>query len=288
MQELRRKGIGLAVISYDPPATLAAFSKQRGITYPLLSDQGSKTITRYGILNPLPALAQGPGKDDPALVAEVRKYVAGGGVAAPMMVGIALPGTFMLDTRGRVTSRFFEDFYVDRNTVSSVMIRAGVGSAPVAATKISSGQLDVTMYATDTALAPGNHISLVFEVTPKKGMHVYAPGASSYRIIGVTLAPQPFVELKPMIYPASERYTFKPLNETTPVFMKPFRLIQELHLLGTSEAQAALRGKTSLTVSGTLDYQACDDKVCYNPSSVPVSWTFDLRSLVTERPPVLR
>ncbi len=272
------------MISYDPPATLAAFSRQRSITFPLLSDQGSATITRFGLRNRLPELAQGADKDDPALVADVRKYVSGSGVAAPMMVGMAFPGTFMLDRRGRVTTRFFEDFYVDRNTVSSVMIRAGVGSAPIAATKISSGQLDVTMYATDTALAPGNHISLVFDVTPKKGMHVYAPGAASYRVIGVTLTPQPFVQLRPMTYPASERYTFKPLNETTPVFMNPFRLVQDLQLEGTSQAQAALRGKTSITVSGTLDYQACDDKVCYNPASVPVSWTFDLRSLVTERP----
>ena len=45
-----------------------------------------------------------------------------------------------------------------------------------------------------------------------------------------------------------------------------------------------MRERTSITVSGTLDYQACDDKVCYNPASVPVSWTFDLKPLITERP----
>ena len=69
-----------------------------------------------------------------------------------------------------------------------------------------------------------------------------------------------------------------------PVFVKPFRLIQPLHVEATPQAQAALRDKTSLTVSGSLDYQACDDKVCYNPSSIPVSWTFNLRALITERP----
>jgi hypothetical protein len=29
-------------------------------------------------------------------------------------------------------------------------------------------------------------------------------------------------------------------------------------------------------VSGKLDYQACDDKVCYAPRSVPVKWTIAL------------
>ena len=34
-------GLGLVVISYDSPEILAAFSRQRGITFPLLSDAGS-------------------------------------------------------------------------------------------------------------------------------------------------------------------------------------------------------------------------------------------------------
>jgi hypothetical protein len=39
----------------------------------------------------------------------------------------------LLTTRkGRVTSRFFEDFYVDRNTVSSLLVRAEVHGTSVA------------------------------------------------------------------------------------------------------------------------------------------------------------
>jgi peroxiredoxin len=32
VEEIRKQGLGLAVISYDSPETIAAFSKQRGIT----------------------------------------------------------------------------------------------------------------------------------------------------------------------------------------------------------------------------------------------------------------
>ena len=28
-----------------------------------------------------------------------------------------------------------------------------------------------------------------------------------------------------------------------------------------------------LTIKGTLRYQACDDKVCFRPTNVPVEWT---------------
>ncbi|MCY4661160.1 MAG: protein-disulfide reductase DsbD family protein [Acidobacteria bacterium] len=42
---------GLAVITYDPTTTLAAFAAARGITFLLLSDEGSATIREYGLLN---------------------------------------------------------------------------------------------------------------------------------------------------------------------------------------------------------------------------------------------
>jgi hypothetical protein len=71
-----------------------------------------------------------------------------------------------------------------------------------------------------------------------------------------------------------------------PVFQKPFRLVQEVLLEGSAQAQAALQGRESLTMTGTIEYQACDDKVCYNPASVPVTWTLSLKALIRERPTV--
>ena len=139
------------------------------------------------------------------------------------------------------------------------------------------------MYPSEPAVAPGNRFSIAFDVQPHNGIHVYAPGAKDYRVIRVAIEPQPFVQTRPMKYPASQIYHFKPLNERVPVYQKPFTLVQEIILEGTPQAQAAFGGKTSLTITGTLEYQACDDTICYNPASVPVSWTINLRPLVFER-----
>ena len=124
----------------------------------------------------------------------------------------------------------------------------------------------------------------MFDVVPHRGVHVYAPGADGYRVVGVRLEPQPWIRALPAKYPASQIYFFKPLNERVPVFQKPFTLLQDIALEGTPQAQAALRGRDSLTVTGTLEYQACDDTICFNPESVPLSWTFTLRPIVFERP----
>lgn len=282
IKEIREQGLGLAAISYDPPEILAAFSRQRGIAFPLLSDLGSETIKRYGLLNTVAEEAVGPTATDPAVQEDVKKYVSVVGANAGM-VGMAFPGTFVLDREGRVKSRFFEESYIERNTSSSLLMRLGARQL-VPGVLVSTAHLDVKTYPSEAAIAVGNRFSIALEVTPKPRIHLYAPGASGYRVIGVTIAPQPFVRILPLEYPKSEMYFFKPLNERVPVYAKPFTLVQELILEGYPEAQAALRGKESVTLASTLDYQACDDKVCFNPTSVPLAWTLPLRPLIRERP----
>jgi len=73
VKALQAQGLGLATISYDSREVLAAFAKQHGITYTMLSDAGSATIKRYGILNTVVAEAFGPNKDDPARLAHTLR-----------------------------------------------------------------------------------------------------------------------------------------------------------------------------------------------------------------------
>jgi peroxiredoxin len=280
VKDLQAQGLGVAAISYDPQETHATFARQRGITFPLLADVGSATIRRYGLLNPVPEMATGADKDDPAVKALVQRFVSVGGTVATRMMGIALPGTLILDRQGRVTSRSFEDSYVERTTMANLLVRAGVRQGPVEATRASTSHLEVTSYASDSSIAAGNRFSLVLEIVPGRRMHVYAPGATGYKVIAFNVEPHPHLRVGDTRYPASEIYHFKPLNERVPTFQRAFTLTREVVLDGTREAQQALRGQESLRISGTLDYQACDDKVCFNPVSVPLAWTVKLNALV--------
>ena len=62
-------------------------------------------------------------------------------------------------------------------------------------------------------------------------------------------------------------------------------LTQDLVLDGSAASQEALRSKESITVTGTLQYQACDDKQCYNPVSLPLSWDAKLRAILRDPAP---
>jgi DsbC/DsbD-like thiol-disulfide interchange protein len=94
----------------------------------------------------------------------------------------------------------------------------------VAATKVSGAHLDLTTYPSDPAIAPGNRFSLVLDIKPGPGIHVYAPGAKGYRAIALNIAPQPGIRVLPIQFPASQTYFSKPLNERVPVYQKPFTL----------------------------------------------------------------
>jgi hypothetical protein len=258
LEELKRQGFGVAGLSYDSVAVLSEFSTRRGITFPLLSDPGSITIKQYGILN--------------TTVPESNRQ----------MYGIPFPGTFMLSTRGIVTSRFFEQAYQERNTISSIVGHLG-NRINVQATTISSPQLELTSYATDDTVAPGTQFSVVIDVRPARRVHVYAPGVTGYRPIALSVQPQPGVLARAAQYPQSEDYYFKPLNEHVKVYQRPFRIVQDLVIDSSPQAEAALKTVTALTIAGVLDYQACDDTVCFTPQAVPLTWTVNLRQLDRER-----
>jgi DsbC/DsbD-like thiol-disulfide interchange protein len=115
--------------------------------------------------------------------------------------------------------------------------------------------------------APGAKVSVYVDMTPNPGVHVYAPGAKDYLPVKITLKPQADVKAGKLTYPKSEMVHFEALNETVPMYQKPFRLAQDVTI-----ARSVKAGST-VTVSGTLEFQACDDKVCFVPESVPVSWT---------------
>ncbi len=139
-----------------------------------------------------------------------------------------------------------------------------------------TSHLTVQGAASVATVAPGASLSLSIEVTPRRGMHVYAPGKHDYQVVRFVLDSRPWLTSQPLKYPPSEIYHFVPLDERVETYIKPFTLVQDLAVPGTAEARKALAGQKSVTVSGTLEYQACDDKVCYAPTKVPLSFTLEV------------
>jgi DsbC/DsbD-like thiol-disulfide interchange protein len=148
---------------------------------------------------------------------------------------------------------------------------------PTTAKRMSMAHLEVVTYVSDEVVARGSVFSLVLDVTPRPGMHVYAPGATGYKVIALKLNPNPLLVTRPVHYPPPEIYYFKPLDERVPVYQKPFRLMQDMTLSTAQDARAGLAGVKTLTITGTFEYQACDDRLCYRPQSLPLTYSVKLR-----------
>ena len=285
IDDLQAQGLGVAAISYDTEEVLAAFAKRRGIKdVPLLSDDDSSVIRAFGIYNHIAEEAIGPNAEDDAVKADVAQYVSVFG-ANPMIVGTPFPGTFIVDREGLVTSRFFEEFYRERNTAANVMLKLGTPISGIAGSNGETAHLEISASQSNPDITVGSRFHLALDITPKAGMHVYAPGAADlgYRVIDLKLDAPDFLRLLSPQYPASEIYHFEPLDERVPVYQGPFRLVQEIIVEGDPESTARLAEIDALTLTGRLDYQACDDAICFNPASVPLTWTLTVSPLDRQR-----
>jgi peroxiredoxin len=88
------KDTQVIAISYDSVEVLAKFADKHKITFPLLSDAGSKTISAYGLLN-----KEAKGKTE----------------------GIPYPGTILLDKDGVIRAKLFLEGYKDRHATDDLI-----------------------------------------------------------------------------------------------------------------------------------------------------------------------
>jgi peroxiredoxin len=94
LKSIEAAGVQVVGISYDDPKVLKTCSDRMKITFPLLSDSGSKTIEAYHIRN---EAARGKAE------------------------GIPNPGTFLLDEAGVIRAKLFLEGYRDRHTTEALV-----------------------------------------------------------------------------------------------------------------------------------------------------------------------
>lgn len=247
--EYARRGIGIAALSYDRVEVLNDFAARKGISYPLLSDPDSNVIRAFGILN------------------ETVQ-------AGTPFYGVPWPGTFFVDAKGVVTARYFEKDYRERYTAGNILLKVTPpDSTGWAETKTK--HLTLRHGASDQNVRGGDRIALALEVALPAKMHVYAPGVKgTYIPISWTLDPTAGVKAADAAYPASKMLHLAAIRETVPVYEGRFRVTRDITLPQQKELLALAGEGRTLTVKGAFKYQACDDKICYTPVTVPLTWTF--------------
>ncbi len=256
---IEAQGLGLAAISYDSTGVLKAFAEREHIDFPLLSDTDSKVIRSFGILN--------------ETIEKGTPYY-----------GIPYPGTYLLDNRGRVVAKYFEEDYRVRDTSESILLRRfGVTAAP--RERIAAKHVDLGISGGDTPARPNQRVTLAVDVHLADRVHVYAPGVTGYIPISLKLASSAAYQAEPVSFPATKTMRLEAIHETVPVFEGQFRLLETITLAGPQQLNPLLDSNHNLVVEGELRYQACDDRECFIPETVPVKWTLPVLPFDRTRAP---
>jgi Disulphide bond corrector protein DsbC len=153
---------------------------------------------------------------------------------------------------------------------------AGIAAISVAGQDLrpassSFQHVTVKVGASAPEVAPGGSLSLWADVSPKTNIHVYAAGSKDFEPVKLVLAPNRDVTMNKAIYPAATLITLPGVKERVPVYNALFRVTQPL------VAASTLAHGAAIVVSGTLNYQACDDRVCFPPASYPVFWRITVK-----------
>jgi hypothetical protein len=154
----------------------------------------------------------------------------------------------------------------------AVLAKAQTPSPTPQAPSLSTRYLKVRLGPTDLGATPGERITLTLDVTPGPKMHVYAPGQDDYIPISLAVEASKDFKTGPAKFPDAQPLFLAPINMTAKVYNKPFQIAQTVTLATTQALRQRAGAKDTLTINGTLKYQACDDLVCYRPDSLAVSW----------------
>jgi peroxiredoxin len=269
VEELAAAGVRIYAITYDPQPALATFAGKHGITYQLLSDQGSAVIQRFGILNTL------IDPDDPA------KNPATG----QRFYGIPFPGTYITDENGVVTEKHFFQSYEKRVSAGTILDHA-VGrvlvhdQAPQQETREQSAT--VTAFLADGELRRDVASTLYVRIAMDEGFHVYAdPLPEGFVATRVAVGPVEGLEIGEATYPPTHRREFPQLQVTLPVY-ESSAVISVPVTAGADLFAGGVGGGKQATVAIPVKvaYQACSETVCYRPRTAELTVQAPLAGLV--------
>jgi hypothetical protein len=226
----------------------------------MLADPDSKIIKAYGVYNH---------------------------EATGMQKGFARPGYFFIDANGVIKEKYFEAKYRERLTGNSIISKLFPELGQEVTETIEAPHLQLALEQSDRTGVPGTRITISAEVRLPADVHVYAPGTTGYKPVKLIVDPTADLELKPASYPPSAILYLPAIKEKVPVYEGTFRISQDVKVSSSSQFWGSLGkdGKT-FTLTGKLEYQACDKTMCYLPTSVPVKWQIEVFPLDRTRAPV--
>lgn len=160
----------------------------------------------------------------------------------------------------------------------SVLLAFCLLPAYAAEREIQGKHLTVALNQSRDSAAPGAKVTLTAQVKLAPGMHVYAPSIEPpYKPIQLTIEPSRSMKISAVRYPEPKKLHLDAIDETVPAYEGTITL--------TTDAVVSPNVKAGdVVIHGKLNYQTCDDKICYLPVTIPVTWTVKVTAASAPHP----
>lgn len=189
----------------------------------------------------------------------------------------AYPGYFVVNRSGVITERFIDGRYDDRRTGNAMVATLFPELLESTGRPIKAPHIEISLGQTDKSVNLGARLKLLVDMKLPAGVHVYAPGVQGYRPIALTFETSPWIKTLPSRYPAARTRLLKAIHESVPVYERDARVVTDVIVKNTSALMRELRknpdASQPVTVTARFEYQACDEKLCYRPQTIPLTWT---------------
>ncbi len=262
MPMFEEAGIRLYAISYDEVGALEDFAQAHGITYNLLSDEGSAVIREYGILNHHVPPEQVP------------------------YHGIPFPGTYLVDEDGVVSAKAFHESLAQRESPEG-LIDAALGEILLRSEEPTTERADesgigfsLTYHGGGGTIRGGTVRRLIIDVDLPEGLHIYdqpVPDgmvATTFTLVGPSGLRSLPVE-KPETHPLE-----LPGIGTLNVWSGSVRFV--LPVWATDEIASLVRDDNpeAVAIEMEIAYQACNDSTCLLPRTERLTLDVPIESYV--------
>src|SRR5262245_42699286 len=146
-----------------------------------------------------------------------------------------------------------------------------LGLAQALLPKPTIQQIEAVPSTSAATVARGATVTLWVDVTPKPNIHVYATDKYGFTPLALMLSRQPNVTLGQVKYPTPEAGISPGTDMLIPMYSKPFRLAQ------TATISPSAKPGDVITIAGAVKYEACNDRLCFPATSLPITWAVTVK-----------
>ena len=241
------------MVSIDDQEALEVYREAESFPYMMLSDQNSKIVEDYGVLN-----------------TQITKSDA-------FFYGIPFPGIFLSDPRGLVIGKFFHDSYKKRDSAEN-LIDLATGritldeSAPCTeGIDDDSVRFQVFVHGGSGSIRQGVRRKLVIRAKLHEGYHLYDEPvpegmvATSIDVIG----PQGLV-FETLAKPVTKELKLGSGSATLNVWSGEVDFVLPFYGVGELVSEVRPLDQQEISLSVNINYQICDANQCFLPMSTHV------------------